>query len=146
MNIKDLEEVVGYKNYTVCICEYLGFEDTEELKKAKFFSQEQSYSQLPFFGGKLSISNGDFTWRLCRIDNDVPELFSVDYGYKLKLRICDNSGVGSHLYYQFDFLQLLKEGLIIPCKDESQHIEHITWEEYVDNSSWKLVHEADVLV
>ena len=144
MNIKQLESTKGYKSDTVRICEYLGFTDTDELKEARFFSQEQSYSPLPFIG--WGMSNGDYTWRLCEIDNDVSELDSVDEGYKLVLRICDGSGEGSHKYYQSDFLSLLQDGFIIPCKDESSHIEHITWEEHLPNSSWKLIHEADIVV
>ena len=46
MKIKDIIEAKGYETDTVRICKFLGFDDTNQLKGAKFFSQEQSYSPI----------------------------------------------------------------------------------------------------
>lgn len=145
MKLNALIEKRGYKTDTVRICEFLGFDDTNQLKNAKFFSQEESYSPIPIPG--LCMSNGDMTWRLCKVvDNEEEELYSVDYGYKIRLEICDGSGHGGHLYYQSDFLSLLKSGDIIYYEgDGSAHIEHIKWGEEISKGVL-LIHEADVIV
>lgn len=48
MDINKLIERDGYKNDTVRICEFLGFTDTDQLKKAKFFSIEENSLSYPF--------------------------------------------------------------------------------------------------
>lgn len=143
MNINELTEMKGYESNTVRICKFLGFNDTDQLKSAHFFSQEESYSPIPIPG--ICISNGDMTWRECRVDNDVSELFSVDHGYKIVLKICDGSGYGTHKYYQSDFYSLLKSGHILLKTSENSHIEKIQWTESIGGSAY-LVHSADVVV
>ena len=144
MKIEELIERDGYKSDTVRICEFLGFNDTEQLKEARFFSQEQTYSPIPYVG--LSISNGDYTWRLCKIVDGDNELHTIDYGYKFRLEICDGSGYGSHLYYQSDFLSMLRDGSILYVKDGSNaHIEHIKWADELCDGVY-IIHEADVVV
>ena len=117
MEINKLIEVKGYKNSTVRICEFLGFSDTDQLKKAKFFAIQETYSPIPIPG--ISINNGDPTWRLCEVNNDVNKLYSVDEGYKICLKVCNE--YGGNTYYQSDFLSLLKSGHIIYCPDESKY-------------------------
>ena len=143
MKLNEIIKKHGYKNDTVRICEYLGFSDTEQLKAAKFFAQIESYSPIPFLG--VGISNNDCTWKLCSVVDEESELFSVDYGYKITLTICDGIGCGNRRYYQCDFLSLLKHGCIIYCSNPKQHVEHTTWYEpfYKDLC---VVHEADVVV
>lgn len=144
MKIEELTKRDGYKNDAVRICELLGFTDTEQLKDARFFSQEQSYTPIPYIG--LSMSNGDYTWRLCKIVDDEDELYSIDYGYKFRLEICDGNGQGGRLYYQCDFLSMLEDGFIIYVKDGSNaHIEHIKWASELCNGVY-VIHEADVVV
>lgn len=142
MKIKKLIERDGYKNDTVRICEFLGFEDTEQLKVAEFFSQEETYSSIGLLG--IALSNNNLTWRRCKVNNKVSEVYSVDNGYKIELEICDSSGYGNHLYYQSDFLSLLKEGFIIHAK-ENDYIKHIKWIEPINNIAY-FIHEADVIV
>lgn len=98
MEISKLVEAKGYKNSTVKICEFLGFSDTDQLKRAKFFAIQETYSPIPVLG--ISINNGDPTWRLCEVNNDVDELYSVDEGYKICLKICNE--YGGNIYYQSD--------------------------------------------
>lgn len=143
MKIEKLIERDGYKNDTVRICEFLGFTDTEQLKGAKFFSQEESYSPIPIPG--LCMNNGDRTWRLCELNDGDSELYSIDYGYKFQLKICDGNGYGKHLYYQSDFLSLLEKGLILYADDNKCHIEHIKWIEKLFGNAY-LIHETDVIV
>ena len=131
MEINKLIEAKGYKNSTVRICEFLGFSDTDQLKRAKFFAIQETYSPIPVLG--ISINNGDPTWRLCEVNNDVDELYSVDEGYK----ICNE--YGGNIYYQSDFLSLLKSGHIIYCPDESKHI---TCAEKISDGAI-LIHEFD---
>lgn len=134
----------GYKNDTVRICEFLGFTDTEQLKEARFFSQEQTYSPIPYIG--LSISKGDYTWRLCKIVEGDNELYTIDYGYKFRLEICDGSGCGGRLYYQSDFLSMLRDGAIFYIKAGSNaHIEHIKWADELCNGVY-IIHEADIIM
>ena len=142
MNIDKLIERNGYKNDTVRICEFLGFTDTEQLKGAKFFSQEESYSPILIPG--FYMGNGDYTWRLCQLNDGDCELYSIDHGYKFQLEICDGSGYGRHLYYQSDFLSLLENGSIIYDKSGKGHIEHIKWAEKLCPGIY-LVHEADIV-
>lgn len=143
MNINEIIERDGYKNDTVRICEFLGFTDTNQLKGAKFFSEEESYSPILIPG--FCMSNGDWTWRLCQLNDGDCELYSIDYGYKFQLEICDGSGYGKHLYYQSDFLSLLENGSIIYAENENSHIEHIKWaEELIPNLF--LIHEADIVI
>lgn len=143
MKIADIIKVKGYETDTVRICKFLGFTDTEQLKGAKFFSQEESYSPIPIPG--LCMSNGDYTWRLCQLNDGDCELYSIDYGYKFQLEICDGSGYGRHLYYQSDFLSLLEEGFIIYAGDGKGHIEHINWAEKICDNVF-IIHEADIIV
>lgn len=144
MKLHELIERDGYKNDAVRICEFLGFTDTEQLKEARFFSQEESYTPICALG--LAISNGDWTWRLCRIVDSNEELYSIDYGYKFRLEICDGKAQGGRLYYQCDFLSLLKQGTILYVeKGSNAHIEHIKWAEELCNGVC-LIHEADVVV
>lgn len=103
MEISKLVETKGYKNSTVKICEFLDFSDT-----AKFFAIQETYSPIPVLG--ISIN-----WRLCEVNNDVDELYSVDKGYKICLKVCNEHG--GNIYYQSDFLSLLKSGHIIYCPD-----------------------------
>lgn len=143
MNINEIIKNKGYETDTVRICKFLGFTDTEQLKEARFFSQEQSYTPIPYVG--ISISNFNYTWRLCKIVDGDNKLHTIDYGYKFLLEICDGSGYGKHLYYQSDFLSLLEDGFIIYAKNENSHIEHIKWtEELIPNLF--LIHEADIVV
>lgn len=118
MKISELIKSEGYKNSTVRICEFLGFSDTDQLKRAKFFAIQETYSPIPVLG--VSINNGDPTWRLCEVDNNVRDLYSVDEGYKIRLKICNE--FGGRTYYQSDFLSLLKSGHIVYCPDEIKHI------------------------
>lgn len=90
MEISKLVETKGYKNSTVKICEFLDFSDTDQLKRAKFFAIQETYSPIPVLG--ISINNGDPTWRLCEVNNDVDELYSVDKGYKICLKVCNEHG------------------------------------------------------
>lgn len=144
MNIEKLIEKKGYENDAVKICKFLGFTDTDQLKDARFFSQEESYSPIPILG--VSISNNDCTWRLCKIVDSEEELYSIDYGYKFRLEICDGSGYGGTLYYQSTFLSFLKSGHIVYVKDGSNiHVEHIKWAEPLSDSAF-VIHEADILV
>ena len=143
MKLAEIINEHGYKTNTVRICEFLGFEDTDQLKNAKFFSQEESYSPIPIPG--ICMSNGDMTWRLCKVSDPEQKLYTVDYGYKIRLEICDGSGYGNHIYYQSDFLSLLENGFIIYCNDETDHIEHIKWTEKLCGEAW-LFHEADVVM
>lgn len=143
MKIADIIKVKGYETDTVRICKFLGFTDTEQLKGAKFFSQEESYSPIPIPG--LCMSNGDYTWRLCQLNDGDCELYSIDYGYKFQLEICDGSGYGRHLYYQSDFLSLLEQGFIIYAGDGKGHIEHINWAEKICDNVF-IIHEADIIV
>lgn len=69
MKISELIKSKGYKNSTVRICEFLGFSDTDQLKRAKFFAIQETYSPIPVLG--VSINNGDPTWRLCEVDNNI---------------------------------------------------------------------------
>ena len=110
MKISELIKSEGYKNSTVRICEFLGFSDTDQLKRAKFFAIQETYSPIPVLG--VSINNGDPTWRLCEVDNNVRDLYSVDEGYKIRLKICNE--FGGRTYYQSDFLSLLKS--TVPMK------------------------------
>ena len=64
MKISELIKSEGYKNSTVRICEFLGFSDTDQLKRAKFFAIQETYSPIPVLGV------GDPTWRLCEVDNN----------------------------------------------------------------------------
>lgn len=141
MKISEILKNEGYKNDTYRICEFLGFEDTNQLKSARFFSEEESYSPTLIPG--ISMSNGDMDWRVCRVVDEEDELYSVDHGYKITLEICDGSGRGRHRYYQSDFLQLLEDGIIIPYQ-EGYHIEHIKAFEPFCNIY--LVHEFDTVV
>lgn len=143
MKIADIIKVKGYETDTVRICKFLGFTDTEQLKGAKFFSQEESYSPIPIPG--LCMSNGDCTWRLCQLNDGDCKLYSIDYGYKFQLEICDGSGYGRHLYYQSDFLSLLEKGFIIYAGDGKGHIEHINWAEKICDNVF-IIHEADIIV
>lgn len=72
MEISKLVETKGYKNSTVKICEF----HTDQLKRAKFFAIQETYSPIPVLG--ISINNGDPTWRLCEVNNDVDELYSIE--------------------------------------------------------------------
>ena len=110
MNINEIIKNKGYETDTVRICKFLGFTDTEQLKEARFFSQEQSYTPIPYVG--ISISNFNYTWRLCKIVDGDNKLHTIDYGYKFLLEICDGSGYGKHLYYQSDFYLCLKMDLL----------------------------------
>lgn len=92
---------------------------TDQLKRAKFFA----ISPIPVLG--ISINNGGY--------NDVDELYSVDKGYK----VCNEHG--GNIYYQSDFLSLLKSGHIIYCPDE---IKHITCAEKISDGAI-LIHEFD---
>ena len=143
MKIADIIKAKGYETDTVRICKFLGFTDTEQLKGAKFFSQEESYSPILIPG--FCMSNGDCTWRLCQLNDGDCELYSIDHGYKFQLEICDGSGYGKHLYYQSDFLSLLESGLIIYAGDGKGHIEHIKWAEKLCDNVF-LIHEADIIV
>lgn len=145
MDINKLIERDRYKNDTVRICEFLGFTDTDQLKKAKFFSIEETRSPIPFLGN-ITINNNDPTWHLCEIiDDKENELYSVDYGYKIRLQICDGC-YGSHLYYQSSFLSFLKQGLIVYCPNENKYqIEHIVCGEPLYGDVM-LVHEFDALI
>lgn len=144
MNIEKLIEKKGYENDAVKICKFLGFTDTDQLKDARFFSQEESYSPIPILG--VSISNNDYTWRLCKIVDSEEELYSIDHGYKLRFEICDGSGYGGTMYYQCDFLSLLKSGHIVYVKDGSNiHVENIKWAEPLSDNTF-VIHEADILV
>lgn len=144
MKIEMLIERDGYKNDTVKICEFLGFTDTEQLKEARFFSQEQSYSPIPVIG--WSVSNNDCTWRLCKIVDGDNEYHTIDKGYKFRLEICDGVNQGGRLYYQCDFLSMLKKRFIIHVKDGSNaHIEHIKWAEELCDGVY-IIHEADVIM
>lgn len=139
MEINKLIEAKGYKNSTVRICEFLGFSDTDQLKKTKFFAIQETYSPIPIPG--ISINNGDPTWRLCEVNNDVNKLYSVDEGYKICLKVCNE--YGGNTYYQSDFLSLLKSGHIIYCPDESKYeIKHIICAEKISNGAI-LIHEFD---
>ena len=91
------------------------------------------------------MSNGDYTWRLCQLNDGDCELYTIDHGYKFQLEICDGSGYGRHLYYQSDFLSLLEGGFIIYAGDGKGHIEHIKWAEELICGVY-LVHEADVIM
>lgn len=142
MKISEILKNKGYKNNTYRICEFLGFDDTDQLKGAKFFSQEESYSSIPIIG--WGMSNGDCTWRVCETVDDDYQLYSIDEGYKITLKICEGYGSGAHRYYQCDFLSLLKSGHIIPYTDDS-YIKHIRWEEPL-TSYMNIVYEADVIV
>lgn len=139
MEISKLVETKGYKNSTVKICEFLDFSDTDQLKRAKFFAIQETYSPIPVLG--ISINNGDPTWRLCEVNNDVDELYSVDKGYKICLKVYNEHG--GNIYYQSDFLSLLKSGHIIYCPDESKYeIKHITCAEKISDGAI-LIHEFD---
>lgn len=131
MEISKLVETKGYKNSTVKICEFLDFSDTDPI--------QETYSPIPVLG--ISINNGDPTWRLCEVNNDVDELYSVDKGYKICLKVCNEHG--GNIYYQSDFLSLLKSGHIIYCPDESKYeIKHITCAEKISDGAI-LIHEFD---
>lgn len=131
MKISELIKSEGYKNSTVRICEFLGFSDTDQLKRAKFFAIQETYSPIPVLG--VSINNGDPTWRLCEVD----DLYSVDEGYK----ICNE--FGGRTYYQSDFLSLLKSGHIVYCPDENKYeIKHIVCAEKISDGTI-LIHEFD---
>lgn len=82
MEISKLVEAKGYKNSTVKICEFLGFSDTDQLKRAKFFAIQETYSPIPVLG--ISINNGDPTWRLCEVNNDVDTLLMKDIRFVSK--------------------------------------------------------------
>ena len=130
MKISELIKSEGYKNSTVRICEFLGFSDTDQLKRAKFFAIQETYSPIPVLG--VSINNGDPTWRLCEIDNNVRDLYSVDEGYKIRLKICNE--FGGRTYYQSD---------IVYCPDENKYeIKHIICAEKISNGAI-LIHEFD---
>ena len=77
------------------------------------------------------------------MDGDI-NLYTVDNGYKFYLEICDDKVYGRHLYYQSDFLSFLKDGIILPAK-ENAHIEHIKWAEKIYGDAY-LIHEADIVV
>lgn len=142
MKITDIVKKTGFETDVCRICKFLGFEDTNQLKSMKFFSQEESYSSIPFIG--WLVSNGNMTWRICQVVDESEELFSIDYGYKITLEICDGSGIGRHRYYQSDFLSHLKSGLIIPYTEKS-YIKHIKWSEPLTESV-ELIHEADIVI
>lgn len=140
MEISEIIKKYGFENNVCRICKLLGFEDTDQLRNAKFFSQEQTYTKIPNPG--LCISNNDTTWRICKV---VPNHhFDIDEGYKITLQVCDGSGEGRHTYYQSDFLTLIESGAIIPY-EENSYIKHVTWREYITDSMY-LVHEADIVV
>lgn len=146
MKLTDLVGKIGYENDTYRICKFLGFTDTDELKSAKFFSQEESYEPVPLLG--ISMPTGDISWRVCQVFDESDELYSVDYGYKITLTPLKDNGefdYGSHRYYQAYFLALLKTGCIIPYVDGA-HIEHIQWREPIEGSVAYVVHEADVVI
>lgn len=143
MKLEKLIERDGYKNDTVRICEFLGFTDTEQLKGARFFSEEEGY--VPTLIPGLYMNDGKYTWHLCELSDGDRELHTIDYGYKFRLNIIDGNGHGGHLYYQSDFLSLLKNGNIIYAGDGKCHIEHIKWMEKLCGNVF-LVHEADVVV
>lgn len=127
------------KGITVRICEFLGFSDTDQLKRAKFFAIQETYSPIPVLG--VSINNGDPTWRLCEVDNNVRDLYSVDEGYKIRLKICNE--FGGRTYYQSNFLSLLKSGHIVYCPNENKYkIKHIVCAEKISDGAI-LIHEFD---
>ena len=91
MKISELIKSEGYKNSTVRICEFLGFSDTDQLKRAKFFAIQETYSPIPILG--VSISNGDPTWRLCEVDNNVRISILLMKDIKFALKFATSSEV-----------------------------------------------------
>lgn len=135
MNINLLEE------YNECrmICEYLGFTDTDQLRYANFYSQEESYSLIDIIG--FSISNSDLDWRLCEVDESR---YNIEDGYKITLVGCGNEIV-QHSYYQIDFLSLLKSGNILYSDPTIPTcIENVSWIEPLTNNTY-IVHNATVV-
>ena len=141
MKLEDIIKRDEVISYPVRICQYLGFEDTDELKSVKFFSEEDTYTT---YFGCISIADNKPTIQICEVVEDAnDDLYSVDYGYRIGLRPID--GRHAHWYYQSDFYTLLKQGSIVPYQ-EGDVIEHQMWKEQIPNTQAYIVHEADVLV
>ena len=91
------------------------------------------------------LKNDEIKLTNFKVDDKENELYSVDYGYKIRLQICDGC-YGSHLYYQSSFLSFLKQGLIVYCPNENKYqIEHIVCGEPLYRDVM-LVHEFDALI
>ena len=141
MKLESIVKRDGFISNPVRICKYLGFKDTDELKSAKFFSTEDSFTT---FFGCISISDGKYTVKVCEVVEDTSsDMYSIDHGYRIGLRPVGERHV--HWYYQSDFYTLLKQGSIVPYQ-EGDVIEHQMWKEQIPNTQAYIVHEADVLV
>ena len=140
MKLEDMIKRDEFISYPVRICKYLGFQDTDELKSAKFFSVEDSYTT---YFGCISISDNKPTVRVCEVEDANVDLYSVDYGYQIGLRPIGGRHI--HWYYQSDFYTLLKQRYIVLYHD-GDTIEHQVWKEPIPSTSAYVVHEADVLV
>lgn len=129
--------IIFYKDCDSFV-EYL-FSTIVGVVLSAFFAIQETYSPIPVLG--VSINNGDPTWRLCEVDNNVRDLYSVDEGYKIRLKICNE--FGGRTYYQSDFLSLLKSGHIVYCPDENKYeIKHIVCAEKISDGAI-LIHEFD---
>ena len=141
MKLEDIIKRDEFISYPVRICRYLGFEDTDGLKSAKFVSVEDSYTT---YFGCINISDNKPTVKVCEVVEDAnDDLYSIDHGYRIGLRPIGERHI--HWYYQSDFYTLLKQDLIVLYQDGDK-IEHQMWEEQIPNTRAYIVHEADVLV
>lgn len=125
------------------ICEKLSC-TVDELRTKHFFVQMEGVEPTLFcaIGIGIGINDGYRTWRECVVDESR---FPLEQGYKITLKAIDGSNGYEH-YYMMDFLQLLEKGFILPTTEKNSHIEHIIWEEPIENTCAVYRHEADVVI
>jgi hypothetical protein len=110
------------------------------IENVRFFAKMEKIDIILPWGLAMCSSN-DTTWVECKIDEGQ---YKVKDGYKITLVSLDKNYTYHH-YYLSDFESLVKEGCILVKNNESDHIEHVKWEEPLCNNVC-LVHEADVVV
>lgn len=87
-------------------------------------------------------------WVECKIDNNQPELYTLEHGYKVELVPAteeDSLKYAGRMYYQGDLLSLIKEGIYVLKVYPEQHIEHKSCIEPLCGDAY-LLHEWDEVV
>lgn len=94
------------------------------IKKFRFFGILDKYTCMTPFGFSLVTTGDDFVE--CKIDETGDlhgDLYSLAYGYKVKVSPVNDNRYASKIFYQSDLLQNFQSGVFI-IKEGNGHIEH----------------------
>ena len=119
--------------------------DCGGIEKFRFFGHLNKYDMITPFGFALTSDSDD--WVECKIEDDTScgDLYTLAYGYKVRVVPAHDNRYASRLFYQSDLMDMIRGEYFILKTGEGDRIEDREGMEYIGYNTYLVHHWSEVV-